>query len=101
MSETIIMPQLGETVAEGKILTWFKAVGDEVKPGDRLFEVETDKVTVEVEAVVAGRLTDIRVGNGGVAPVGAVVAVVGGEFGAAVAKHQFGDRGLPGQGRCR
>ena len=52
MPDIIIMPQLGETVAEGKILTWFKAVGDDVKIGDRLFEVETDKVTVEVEAIV-------------------------------------------------
>ena len=56
MSATIIMPQLGETVAEGKILTWFKSVGDDVKLGDKLFEVETDKVTVEVEATVAGNL---------------------------------------------
>jgi pyruvate/2-oxoglutarate dehydrogenase complex dihydrolipoamide acyltransferase (E2) component len=58
MGNTIIMPQLGETVAEGKILTWFKAVGDDIKIGDRLFEVETDKVTVEVEATVAGKLTE-------------------------------------------
>ena len=48
MSDTIIMPQLGETVAEGKILTWFKSVGEDVKLGDKLFEVETDKVTIEV-----------------------------------------------------
>lgn len=79
MSATIIMPQLGETVAEGKILTWFKSVGDDIKPGDKLFEVETDKVTVDVEAIVAGRLTDIRVAGGGVAKVGAVVAVVNGD----------------------
>lgn len=79
MSSTIIMPQLGETVAEGKILSWFKAVGDEVKLGDKLFEVETDKVTVEVEAVSAGKLTEIRVGDGGVAKIGSVVAVLGGE----------------------
>ncbi len=78
MSTTIIMPQLGETVAEGKILTWFKAVGDSIKEGDRLFEVETDKVTVEVEAVTAGTLSEIRVQGGAVAKVGAVVAVVGG-----------------------
>jgi pyruvate/2-oxoglutarate dehydrogenase complex dihydrolipoamide acyltransferase (E2) component len=78
MSSTIIMPQLGETVAEGKILTWFKAVGDDVKIGDRLFEVETDKVTVEVEAIVAGKLTEIRTGNGDTAKVGATVAVLGG-----------------------
>jgi pyruvate/2-oxoglutarate dehydrogenase complex dihydrolipoamide acyltransferase (E2) component len=79
MATTIIMPQLGETVAEGKILTWFKAVGDDVKIGDRLFEVETDKVTVEVEATVAGKLTAINTGNGATAKVGATVAVIDGE----------------------
>ena len=79
MAQTIIMPQLGETVAEGKILTWFKAVGDDIKIGDRLFEVETDKVTIEVESVVAGKLTEIKTGNGVVAKAGAVVAVLGGE----------------------
>lgn len=84
MATTIIMPQLGETVAEGKILTWFKSVGDEVKIGDKLFEVETDKVTVEVEAVAAGKLTAINTGNGATAKVGATVAVLGGE--AAIAK---------------
>jgi pyruvate/2-oxoglutarate dehydrogenase complex dihydrolipoamide acyltransferase (E2) component len=79
MSDTVIMPQLGETVAEGKILAWFKSVGDEIKEGDNLFEVETDKVTIEVQAVVAGRLNEIRVGSGEVAKVGAIVAVIGGE----------------------
>jgi pyruvate/2-oxoglutarate dehydrogenase complex dihydrolipoamide acyltransferase (E2) component len=79
MSNTIIMPQLGETVAEGKILNWFKAVGDDVKIGDRLFEVETDKVTVEVEATVAGTLTEIKIGNGVTAKVGVTVAVIGGD----------------------
>lgn len=83
MSDTIIMPQLGETVAEGKILTWFKSVGEEVKLGDKLFEVETDKVTIEVEAVSAGKLSEIRVGQGQSAKVGAVVAVLGGAAAAA------------------
>ena len=77
MASTIIMPQLGETVAEGKILAWFKSVGDEVRQGDNLFEVETDKVTIEVQAIVAGRLSEIRVGAGATAKVGEVVAVVG------------------------
>jgi pyruvate/2-oxoglutarate dehydrogenase complex dihydrolipoamide acyltransferase (E2) component len=77
MALTIIMPQLGETVAEGKILAWFKSVGEEVKEGDNLFEVETDKVTIEVQAIVAGRLSEIRVGPGVTAKVGEVVAVVG------------------------
>src|SRR5262252_8737449 len=74
----ILMPQLGETVAEGKITTWFKSVGDTVKPGDNLFEIETDKVSMEVPATSAGVLEQIRVPAGEVAPVGAVVAVLSG-----------------------
>jgi pyruvate dehydrogenase E2 component (dihydrolipoamide acetyltransferase) len=81
----ILMPQLGETVAEGKITTWFKSVGDAVKPGDNLFEIETDKVSMEVPATSAGVLQEIRVGAGEVAPVGAVVAVLSGAAGAAIA----------------
>jgi pyruvate dehydrogenase E2 component (dihydrolipoamide acetyltransferase) len=72
----VLMPQLGETVAEGKITQWFKAAGDTVKPGDNLFEIETDKVSMEVPATSAGVLADIRVPAGEVAPVGAVVAVI-------------------------
>jgi len=83
MADTIIMPQLGETVAEGKILAWYKAVGDDVKIGDKLFEVETDKVTVEVEAIAAGKLTEIRVGAGVSAKVGSTVAVLSGAAAAA------------------
>ena len=81
----ILMPQLGETVAEGKITTWFKSVGDSVKPGDNLFEIETDKVSMEVPATSAGVLEQIRVAAGEVAPVGAVVAVLSGEAGAKAA----------------
>jgi pyruvate/2-oxoglutarate dehydrogenase complex dihydrolipoamide acyltransferase (E2) component len=77
MGANVIMPQLGETVAEGKIVSWFKKVGDVVKAGDRLFEVETDKVTIDVEAIDAGTISEIRVGDGATAPVGAVVAVLG------------------------
>jgi pyruvate dehydrogenase E2 component (dihydrolipoamide acetyltransferase) len=72
----ILMPQLGETVAEGKITKWFKSAGDAVKPGDNLFEIETDKVSMEVPATVAGTLSEIHVIAGEVAPVGAVVAVI-------------------------
>ena len=80
MTSTIIMPQLGETVAEGKVLAWFKSIGDEIREGDNLFEVETDKVTIEVQAVVAGHLSEIRVGPGATAKVGEVVAVIGGDM---------------------
>jgi pyruvate/2-oxoglutarate dehydrogenase complex dihydrolipoamide acyltransferase (E2) component len=77
----VLMPQLGETVAEGKITKWFKATGDAVKPGDNLFEIETDKVSMEVPAIVVGTLREIRVSEGEVAPVGAVVAVIAAEGG--------------------
>lgn len=72
------MPQLGETVAEGKITKWFKSAGDDVKPGDNLFEIETDKTSMEVPSTVAGKLSAINVQVGEVAKVGAVVAVIGG-----------------------
>jgi pyruvate dehydrogenase E2 component (dihydrolipoyllysine-residue acetyltransferase) len=74
----VLMPQLGETVAEGKIVKWFKSAGDAVKPGDNLFEIETDKTSMEVPATSAGTLTDIRFQVGEVAKVGAVVAVIAG-----------------------
>lgn len=73
----VLMPQLGETVSEGKVTTWFKAVGDQVLSGDKLFEIETDKVTMEIEATEGGVLSIINVPVGAVAPVGAVVAVIG------------------------
>jgi pyruvate dehydrogenase E2 component (dihydrolipoamide acetyltransferase) len=78
----VLMPQLGETVAEGKITQWFKAAGDAIKPGDNLFEIETDKVSMEVPSTTAGVLAEIRVPAGEVAPVGAVVAVITGGGGA-------------------
>src|SRR5262245_55480099 len=79
----VLMPQLGETVAEGKITKWFKSAGDKVAPGDNLFEIETDKVSMEVPATEAGVLAEVRVAAGEGAPVGAIVAVIAGS-GAAV-----------------
>ena len=72
----VLMPQLGETVAEGKITKWFKSAGEPVKPGDNLFEIETDKVSMEVPSTTTGVLSEIRVAEGDIAPVGAVVAVI-------------------------
>ncbi|MBV9636485.1 MAG: 2-oxo acid dehydrogenase subunit E2 [Methylobacteriaceae bacterium] len=73
----ILMPQLGETVSEGKITRWFKAVGESVAAGENLCEIETDKVTVEVPSLWSGIMQMINVGVGTVAPVGAVIAVLG------------------------
>jgi 2-oxoglutarate dehydrogenase E2 component (dihydrolipoamide succinyltransferase) len=72
----IIMPQLGETVAEGTVSKWYKKVGDPVAADETLFDVETDKVNTEIPSPVAGVIAEIRVAEGGTAPVGAVLAVV-------------------------
>jgi pyruvate dehydrogenase E2 component (dihydrolipoamide acetyltransferase) len=74
----VLMPQLGETVAEGKIVKWFKSAGEAVAPGDNLFEIETDKTSMEVPSTVAGTLSEIRFQVGETAKVGAVVAVIAG-----------------------
>jgi pyruvate dehydrogenase E2 component (dihydrolipoamide acetyltransferase) len=81
----VLMPQLGETVAEGKVTVWFKSVGDPVAPGDNLFEIETDKVSMEIQATEGGVLAEIRVPVGTVAPVGAVVATIADKAGAPAA----------------
>jgi pyruvate dehydrogenase E2 component (dihydrolipoamide acetyltransferase) len=73
----VLMPQLGETVAEGKITKWFKSAGEQVKPGDSLFEIETDKVSMEVPSATAGVLVEIRIPAGAVVPVGAIVGIIG------------------------
>jgi 2-oxoglutarate dehydrogenase E2 component (dihydrolipoamide succinyltransferase) len=81
----ILMPQLGETVTEGTISAWFKSVGETVATGEDLFEIETDKTSMEVQALESGVLTEIRAEVGDCLAVGAVVAVIGeaGEAGAA------------------
>src|SRR3990172_79166 len=73
----VLMPQLGETVSEGKVIKWFKSVGDAVAAGENLCEIETDKVTVEVPAISSGILQTINVEVGTVALVGAIIAVLG------------------------
>ena len=73
----VLMPQLGETVAEGKITKWFKSAGEQIRPGDSLFEIETDKVSMEVASTTIGVLVEIRVPAGTVVPVGAIVGVIG------------------------
>jgi pyruvate dehydrogenase E2 component (dihydrolipoamide acetyltransferase) len=80
----IIMPQLGETVAEGTVSKWYKKVGDAIKADETLFDVETDKVNTEIPSPVAGVLTEIRVAEGVTAKVGVVLAVIT-EAGAAAA----------------
>jgi 2-oxoglutarate dehydrogenase E2 component (dihydrolipoamide succinyltransferase) len=72
----VIMPQLGETVAEGTVTKWYKKVGDTVKADDVLFDVETDKVSTEIPAQADGVLAEILVAEGTTAKVGARLAVI-------------------------
>src|SRR5829696_518428 len=74
----VVMPQMGESIAEGTIVRWIKKVGDAVDRDEPLFEISTDKVDAEIPAPAAGVLTDIRVTEGETVPVNSVVAVIGG-----------------------
>lgn len=79
MAEVIRMPRLSDTMSEGKIVAWNKKVGDKVKPGDVLAEVETDKATMELESYNEGTLLHIGVEAGKMAQVEGVLAVIGKE----------------------
>ena len=72
----VIMPQLGETVAEGTVTRWYKKVGEPVNADEALFDVETDKVSTEIPAPVNGVLAEIVVAEGVTAKVGARLAVI-------------------------
>lgn len=77
MAEVIRMPKMSDTMTEGVIVSWLKQVGDDIKPGDILAEVETDKATMELENYVKGNLLHIGIPAGGSVPVDAVIAIVG------------------------
>ena len=76
MTSEVRMPQLGMNQDSATILTWLKTAGDVVAAGDVLFEVETDKATMEVEARTAGFLSGIRAREGDEVPVGDVIAFI-------------------------
>ena len=77
MATNVLMPQLGESIAEGTIVRWNKAVGDPVDRDEPLFEISTDKVDAEIPSPAAGVLTEIRVAAGETVPIDSVVAVIG------------------------
>src|SRR5258708_5715211 len=72
----VTMPQLGESVTEGQISRWLKQPGDEVKKYEALVEVITDKVNAEVPSPIAGRLVEIKVGEGETVAVGTVICTL-------------------------
>ena len=77
MSTNVVMPQMGESIAEGTIVRWIKKVGDSVDRDEPLFEISTDKVDAEIPSPSAGVLTEIKVKEGETVPVNSVVAVIG------------------------
>ena len=77
MPTPIVMPQMGESIAEGTIVRWIKKVGDPVDRDEPLFEISTDKVDAEIPSPAAGVLTAITVGEGETVPVDAVVGMIG------------------------
>jgi pyruvate dehydrogenase E2 component (dihydrolipoamide acetyltransferase) len=79
MPVNIEMPKLSDTMTEGTLIKWHKKVGDNVEIGDILAEVETDKATMEMEAFDEGTLTDILIQEGEKAPIGGILAVLGGD----------------------
>ena len=79
MAKIITMPRLSDTMTEGTVATWLKKVGDTIKEGDILAEIETDKATMEFEAFDAGTLLHIGIQEGETAPVDSVLAVIGKE----------------------
>jgi 2-oxoglutarate dehydrogenase E2 component (dihydrolipoamide succinyltransferase) len=84
MPTEVIMPQMGESIFEGTITKWYKAVGDMIAIDEPLFEISTDKVDAEIPSPVAGVLAEIRFPEGATIEVNTVVAVIG-ESGAKVA----------------
>jgi pyruvate dehydrogenase E2 component (dihydrolipoamide acetyltransferase) len=77
MPTDVVMPQMGESVAEGTIVRWIKKVGDTVERDEPLFEISTDKVDAEIPSPAAGVITEIRANEGQTVDVNTVVAVIG------------------------
>ncbi len=77
MAEVILMPRLSDTMTEGVIAAWHKKVGDTVKKGDLLAEIETDKATMELESYQQGVLLHVGTPRGGKLQVNDLLAIIG------------------------
>ena len=76
MAVEVTIPKLGLTMQEATVVRWLKKPGDTVKSGEPLLEIETEKITCEVESPADGTLSEIVVGDGTVAPVAAVIGLI-------------------------
>src|SRR5712692_227471 len=88
MATDVVIPQMGESIAEGTITKWMKNVGDHVDRDEPLFEISTDKVDAEIPSPAAGTLTEIRFKEGDTVEVNTVVAVVDGDGAKPAAKQE-------------
>ena len=88
MSHDVIMPQMGESIAEGTITTWLKKVGDKVDRDEPLFEISTDKVDAEIPSPATGTLIEIKVAPGQTVAINTVVAVIADAGAPAIASAQ-------------
>jgi pyruvate dehydrogenase E2 component (dihydrolipoamide acetyltransferase) len=95
MAEVILMPRLSDTMTEGVIAAWHKKVGDAVKKGDLLAEIETDKATMELESYKDGVLLHVGVDKGGKLQVNDLLAVIG-QSGEDITQHTSGKSNAPG-----
>src|SRR5712691_9266446 len=92
MATEVVMPQMGESIAEGTITKWMKNVGDHVDRDEPLFEISTDKVDAEIPSPAAGTLTEIRFKEGDTVEVNTVVAVLDGDGAKPATKPEAGAR---------
>ncbi|HWS86219.1 MAG TPA: biotin/lipoyl-containing protein, partial [Pyrinomonadaceae bacterium] len=77
MATEVVMPQMGESIAEGTITRWLKKVGEQVERDEPLFEISTDKVDAEIPSPAAGTLTEVLFKEGDTVEVNKVVAYIG------------------------
>ena len=96
MATDVVMPQMGESIAEGTIVRWIKKVGDPIDKDEPLFEISTDKVDAEIPAPGAGVLLEIRVKEGETVPVNSVVALIGAKGESTAAAGSPGSTGSAG-----
>src|SRR5687768_15657480 len=99
MPEEIVMPRLSDTMSEGTIARWLKKEGDAVKTGEALFEVETDKATLELQSYHDGTLVKILMGDGSTAPIGTPVGILAKVGENVDASKLGGDAAAPPAGR--
>jgi len=91
----VVMPQMGESIAEGTIVRWIKKVGDSIDRDEPLFEISTDKVDAEIPSPAAGVLTEIKVKEGETVAVNSIVATIGAAGDEVKTAHEPPDAALP------